>query len=68
VCQPDPTNPETQGGAGLSVQGEGCEEGEQVSEGKGRPEVLEGQVYVGCRRDCVEKIFNEFDVLGPLYS
>jgi hypothetical protein len=33
VCQPEPANPETQGGAGLPVQGEGGEEGEQVSEG-----------------------------------
>jgi hypothetical protein len=66
VCQPDPAHPDSQGGARLSVHGEGSKEGEKVSESQGGPLVLEGQVYMGCRGDCVEKILNEFDVLGPL--
>jgi len=40
LCEPDPADPETQGGARVSVYSEGCEEGEQVSEGQGRALVL----------------------------
>jgi hypothetical protein len=40
LCESDPADPETQGGARVSIEGEGGEEGEYVSEGQGRALVL----------------------------